>query len=67
MRALGIDPGLVITGYGLLEQTDGRIRLIEAGTIDAGKARDPLPVRLRRLHEEIDGLMKEYQPDVMAL
>jgi crossover junction endodeoxyribonuclease RuvC len=67
MRALGIDPGLVITGYGILEQEAGRIQLIEAGTIESGRARDPLPERLRRLHAELDSLVVDHHPDVMAL
>ncbi len=67
MKALGIDPGLVVTGYAVLEQESGSIRLIEAGTIDAGKAKDPLPIRLRRLHEGINGLLDDHQPEAMAL
>lgn len=67
MKALGIDPGLVVTGYGLLEQQNGGIRLIEAGTVDSGKAQDDLTVRLRRLYEELDALIREHDPDVMAL
>jgi crossover junction endodeoxyribonuclease RuvC len=67
VKALGIDPGLVVTGYGLLEQEDGHIRLVEAGTIDSGKAQDPLPLRLRKLYQELDELIGDYHPDVMAL
>lgn len=67
MRALGIDPGLVVTGYGVLEQADGHIRMVEAGTIDAGDTSSALPVRLRRLYEEMDGLIRDLQPDHMAL
>ena len=67
MRALGIDPGLVITGYGVVEHGSEGMTLIEAGIIDSGTAQDPLPVRLRRLHEEINELIAEQQPDEMAL
>ncbi len=67
MKALGVDPGLVVTGYGLLERDGRRIRLIEAGTIDSGSSRDPLEARLRRLHEELDALVQEQEPDVIAL
>ena len=66
-RALGIDPGLVVTGYGVLEQEAGRIRLREAGTIDSGDPKEPLPVRLRRLYQELNDLIEEHRPDVMAL
>lgn len=67
MKALGIDPGLIITGYGVLEQRDGSIYLLEAGVVDSGTSQDPLPVRLRRLHEEMAALIRDHSPDVMAL
>lgn len=67
MKALGIDPGLIITGYGVLEQRDGSIYLLEAGVVDSGTSQDPLPVRLRRLHEEMAALIRDHRPDVMAL
>lgn len=67
MRALGIDPGLVITGYAVLEQDRNRIRLVEAGTIDSGDTQSPLPERLRRLHDELNHLIMDHKPDVMAL
>lgn len=67
MRVLGVDPGLVITGYALLDQASGQIELLEAGTIDSGNIHDPLPERLRRLYQEIDDLITEREPGVMAL
>ena len=38
VRILGVDPGLNITGYGVLEVTGGRIRVFEAGVV-RGKAK----------------------------
>lgn len=67
MKALGIDPGLVVTGYGVLEQSEGKIRLLEAGTIESGSIRNPLPVRLRQLYQELCDLIRDHQPDSMAL
>lgn len=67
MNVLGIDPGLVVTGYGLLYEQGGRIRLVEAGTIDSGSTQDSLSVRLRRLFEELNGLLEEHEPEVVAL
>lgn len=64
---LGVDPGLVVTGYGLLDQSSGRIELVEAGTIDSGNIHDPLPDRLQRLYQELSDLIAERRPDVMAL
>lgn len=67
MRVLGVDPGLVVTGYGVLDVEGSRITLVEAGTVDSGNARDSLPVRLRRLHAEIESLIRDHSPEVMAL
>jgi crossover junction endodeoxyribonuclease RuvC len=67
VKALGIDPGLVVSGYGVLEQHDGKVQLVEAGTIDSGKPSDPLPLRLRTLYEELNDLIEDHRPDVMAL
>lgn len=67
MKTLGIDPGLVITGYAVLEQRNGSIRPLEAGTIDSGSPRDTLPVRLRRIHEELNALISEHAPESIAL
>ncbi len=39
MRVLGIDPGLNITGYGVLESHAQTIKLVEAGVIRGGAAR----------------------------
>jgi crossover junction endodeoxyribonuclease RuvC len=67
MNVLGIDPGLVVTGYGVLTEDTRGIRLIEAGTIDSGSPKDSLPVRLRRLYEELNSLIADHNPEVVAI
>lgn len=67
MNVLGIDPGLVVTGYGVLRQDARGIRLLEAGTIDSGSHKDSLPVRLRRLYEELNALIDDHHPEVVAI
>jgi crossover junction endodeoxyribonuclease RuvC len=68
MRILGIDPGLRLTGYGLVEVIPGQIepRLIEGGVlrlITSGTIEE----RLGRLHQEITELIDELQPQRMAI
>lgn len=65
-RILGIDPGLNITGYGVLEVGGGRMRLIEAGVI-RGKDRSSLPSRLVDLHEGIVEVIDALQPQCLAI
>jgi len=67
MRTLGIDPGLVVSGYGVLEERQGHIHLLEAGTIDSGTAQRPLELRLVTLHSELGALIRDHTPDSMAL
>lgn len=64
---MGVDPGLVVTGYGVLENQGESIRVVEAGTIESGTPREPLPIRLRRLHVEMNALLDDHQPEAMAL
>ena len=66
LRILGIDPGLNITGYGVLEADDGRLRLCEAGVI-RGKSRGSLTKRLVEIHEGVAEVIASLKPEVMAL
>jgi len=65
-RILGIDPGLHITGYGVLEICEGRLKLCEAGVVRA-KARGPLAERVAEIHEGVADVIRALQPGVMAL
>lgn len=67
MRVLGIDPGTAVLGFGVVESTAGHpTRLVECGIL-ATKARDPLPSRLRVIHDGITALLARHHPDVMAV
>jgi crossover junction endodeoxyribonuclease RuvC len=65
-RILGIDPGLNITGYGVLDVADGRLRLCEAGVV-RGKSRGSLTGRLMEIHEGVTEVMAGLKPNVMAI
>lgn len=67
MRVLGIDPGTAVLGFGVVEAVPGRpARLVECGIL-ATKARDPLPSRLRMIHDGITALLARHRPSVMAV
>ncbi|MFH1267079.1 MAG: crossover junction endodeoxyribonuclease RuvC, partial [Planctomycetota bacterium] len=51
-RILGIDPGLNITGYGVVEAAGGRLRLCEAGVV-RGRSRGSLAERVAVIHEGV--------------
>jgi crossover junction endodeoxyribonuclease RuvC len=67
VRVLGIDPGTAVLGFGVVEGGPGRHpRLLECGTLTT-PPRDPLPSRLRVIHEGISALLLRHQPDTMAV
>ncbi len=66
MVILGVDPGLKVTGYGLVEVADGRETLREGGAIRPDPAA-PLEQRLLQIFQELDELLRQAQPDVVAV
>jgi crossover junction endodeoxyribonuclease RuvC len=66
VRILGVDPGLNITGYGVIELTTSKPKLIEAGVV-RGKTRGSLEARLREIHTGIAEVIAALKPNVMAL
>ena len=67
MRVLGIDPGLAITGYGIVdEEEDGHLRAVayDAITTPAGM---PVPERLLRLYDHLAAVISRWQPEVAAV
>lgn len=66
MRILGIDPGLVITGYGIIDENKGSFKLIEAGIIRTSSKQE-LSQRLNRIYTSLNRLIDETKPDVLVL
>jgi len=66
MLLLGIDPGLRITGYGVIDYRPMRPRLIDGGVIRLN-TKQPLPDRLVELEAELDALLVEHKPAVCAV
>ncbi len=67
MKVLGIDPGTAVLGYGVVESGAGRHpRLLECGTLTT-RARDPLPARLRVIHQGTGALLARHRPDALAI
>jgi len=66
MRILGVDPGLVTTGYGLIDVTSGEPTLIEGGVVRAS-TKLPLEQRLSTIFHGIQEIVLEFHPDALAL
>ena len=66
MRILGIDPGLRLTGYGVVDYHPFRPKLVDGGVIRLN-AKVSLADRLVELETELDGLIAEHKPDAVAV
>jgi len=63
---LGIDPGTVILGYGLITANGQNLSLVSMGILRLQKFSDPL-TRLGKIYERIDSLIEEFKPDEVAI
>jgi crossover junction endodeoxyribonuclease RuvC len=66
LRILGIDPGSLSTGYGVVEDAGGRLVEIECGAIRPGRGRDIL-LRLSDIHDAFSSLISRILPDEVAV
>ena len=66
MRILGIDPGIAIVGYGVVDKISNSYKAVKYDAITT-KAHTPLEQRLLAIYNELDLLIKEYKPEVMSV
>jgi len=66
MRILGIDPGLRLTGYGVIDYAPMRPKLVDGGVLRLN-TKTPIPDRLVELETELDKLVEEHQPQIVAV
>ena len=66
MRILGIDPGVAIVGFGLIESDHGSLRMLQYGAITT-PAGQPLAARLLQISRDMEELIDAFQPDEMSI
>ena len=66
MRAIGIDPGLAMTGFGVVETLALGGKACEWGTIRTG-ADCPVPRRLKAIYDELKVLLQKWSPDLLVI
>ena len=66
MRILGIDPGTIVMGYGVIDSRDGETTLIDCGALTA-PVRSPIGERLSFLYKQMVEIISNYQPDAVAV
>ncbi len=66
MRILGIDPGTVIMGYGVIEAEEDKTSLVDYGALKS-PGRPPIGERLSYFYGELLEIISRYQPDAVAI
>ncbi|MFW6123781.1 MAG: crossover junction endodeoxyribonuclease RuvC [Acidobacteriota bacterium] len=66
MKILGIDPSLKATGYGIIEQNSGDLRVVKYGVIKPSQ-KAPLFHKLNEIKKGLDSIIKTFKPDEIAI
>ena len=66
MRILGIDPGIAIVGFGLIESNRGSVRMLQYGAVTT-EAGLPLATRLVQIENDMTALIAQLNPDEIAV
>jgi len=66
MRILGVDPGLGVCGYAVIEKDAGREELIEAGVV-ASDEKLAIEKRLNQIAVDFAAILEKFQPEVVAI
>ncbi len=66
MRVLGIDPGTMVTGFGVVDDIRGKLSSVAYGTIE-GKRKDSFPDRLKMMFDGLSKVVADYKPDQISL
>jgi len=63
---LGIDPGTAMLGYGIVERSGSRLRMVDVGCLETSSS-ETLPQRLLQIHRLITDLIELHRPDLVAV
>ena len=66
MRVLGIDPGTLKLGYGLVDEVDGKVSMVDCGVLSQ-PSKVPMERRLCDLYNRLGEIIARYQPDEVAI
>jgi crossover junction endodeoxyribonuclease RuvC len=65
MRILGLDPGSIITGYGVVDVDAPRVAFVASGRIRPRKRE--FPDRLKQIAEDLEEILNREKPDVVVV
>jgi len=62
---LGVDPGLNVTGYGVIDVSTGKVRLLEAGVVRS-RAKE-IAHKVKEIYDGVREVIEMFSPEVMAM
>lgn len=66
MKILGIDPGIAIVGFGIIEYDGVNFKVIDYGAVTS-PAHTPVPARLKMVYDDMCYIIEKYKPDQVAI
>ena len=66
MRILGLDPGLAILGFGIIDEEGNKLKFVDYGVINS-EPDITFPERLKLLYDDLDFLINRYRPEIVAV
>jgi len=66
MRILGVDPGTVVTGYGVIDEEDQRLFFVASGGISTS-SKFSVSKRLKKIFDELTIVIEDYQPRAVVV
>jgi len=66
MIILGVDPGTIITGFGVIEAQNGKIRVLDYNVVKNRNSRS-MPIRLKEIYSALCDVIDRFHPDEFAI
>jgi crossover junction endodeoxyribonuclease RuvC len=63
---IGVDPGTLVTGYGVVERTGRTVTMLSCGSI-SNRAEHSMPLRLKKIYSELTAILQRFRPDEFAI
>jgi crossover junction endodeoxyribonuclease RuvC len=66
MRIIGVDPGTLALGFGVLEKQDDTFRVLDFGCLNLS-AKESFPARLKKIYDKVSTVIEDYKPEALAI
>jgi crossover junction endodeoxyribonuclease RuvC len=63
---MGVDPGTLITGYGVIKKNGTSMQVLDVGVIKISSS-DMMPLRLKRIYASLCAIIERFHPDEFAI